>query len=119
MESPAGSTWLRRNGIFLLLIAVITVAGLILVARVQPTIRNGLAHSAEGAISIETTDWTYGVPLDGITWVDSANSWHEGGRPDCLPPATDTISVRFASVEVTVEKQTWRPVVWVDCRATP
>lgn len=27
------------------------------------TIRTGTAHTAEGAISIETNDWTYGCPL--------------------------------------------------------
>lgn len=75
----------------------------------------GDAHSAEGAISIETADWTYGVPLDGVAWISDTGVWHEGGRPDCLQPSDVSIPVRFAAVEVTVEGSTWRPVVWVSC----
>ena len=78
-------------------------------------ILTGVAHSAEDAISIETGDWTYGVPLDGVQWTDANGAWHEDGRPECLPPAAETIPVRFAAVEVTLEGVTWRPVVWVSC----
>ena len=81
----------------------------------EVVVLTGVAHSAEGAISIETGDWTYGVPLDGVQWTDANGAWHEGGRPDCLPPAEETIPVRFAAVEVTIEGVTWRPVVWVSC----
>lgn len=87
-------------------------------AAVQPSnveIRNGEAHSAEGAISIETSDWTYGLPLDGVRWVDGSGSWHEDGRPECLMPSEQTIPVTFAAAEVTVEGVSWRPVVWVSC----
>lgn len=75
----------------------------------------GEAHSAEGAISIETGEWTYGVPLDGVSWTDANGSWHDDGRPECLPPSQETFPVTFAAVEVTVEGVTWRPVVWVSC----
>ena len=78
-------------------------------------ILTGEAHSAEGAISIETSDWTYGVPLDGVSWTDANGSWHDDGRPECLPPSQDTIPVTFAAVEASVEGNTWRPVVWVSC----
>ncbi len=81
----------------------------------QAEILTGIAHSAEGAISIEAGGWTYGVPLDGVQWTDANGAWHESGRPECLPPAEETIPVTFAAMEVTVEGVTWRPVVWVSC----
>jgi hypothetical protein len=77
----------------------------------------GISSAAEGAISIEADGWTYAVPLDGVTWIDAAGTWHhDGGRPDCLAADAPAHQVRFAAVEVTVEGATWRPVVWVDCR---
>jgi len=81
----------------------------------QPEILIGTAHSAEGAISIESGDWTYGVALDGVSWTDANGSWHDSGRPECLAPSETTIPVRFAAIEVTVDGVTWRPVVWVSC----
>lgn len=78
-------------------------------------ILTGQAHSAEGAISIETGDWTYAVPLDGVSWTDWNGVWHDSGRPECLPPSEQTIPVTFAAVEVNVEGMTWRPVVWISC----
>ncbi len=81
----------------------------------EARILTGEARSAEGAISIETGDWTYGVSLDGVSWTDANGSWHDDGRPECLPPSQETIPVTFAAVEVTVEGVTWRPVVWVSC----
>ncbi len=81
----------------------------------QVQILTGEAYSAEGAISIETGDWTYAVPLGGVRWTDANGASHESGRPECLPPAEETIPVTFAAVEVTVEGVTWRPVVWVSC----
>ena len=77
----------------------------------------GQAHSADGAISIETGEWTYAVPLDGVQWVDAEGVWHDNGRPECLPPAAQPLPVTFAAVEVTIEGTTWRPVVWVDCQS--
>jgi len=82
----------------------------------QVSVHTGTAHSAEGAISIEADGWMYGVPLDGVTWLDGSNTWHDSGRPSCLPPGGTTDPVRFGAVTVTLEGSTWRPVVWVDCR---
>ena len=78
-------------------------------------IQTGTAQSAEGAISIQTDDWTYAMPLDNVMWIDRATTVHDRGRPDCLPPGVSRLT-RFAYVEVTIEDSTWRPVVWVDCR---
>ena len=82
----------------------------------QPVMLRGEAHAAEGAISIETADWTYAVPLDGVSWVAEDDVWHDSGRPDCLQPSDQVTTVTFAAVEVTVEGTTWRPVIWVHCR---
>jgi len=108
----------RLGGVLPILGLVIaaSLAGYLVGSRSSATIRTGQAHSADGAISIVTDDWAYSVPLDGVMWTDRLNSLHESGRPDCLPPAAAPIQVRFASVEVTVDESTWRPVVWVDCR---
>lgn len=84
-------------------------------AGTNPRIQTGRADAAEGAISIETGDWTYGVPLDGVSWTDEMGTWHDGGRPDCLAPGISR-QIRFAAVEVTVEGATWRPVVWISCQ---
>jgi hypothetical protein len=86
--------------------------------RFGPSIHAGMAHSAEGAISVESDGWFYGIPMD-IAWTDQQNSFHERGRPACLPPSADLIPIRFSAVEVSAEAVQWRQVVWVDCRATP
>jgi hypothetical protein len=97
---------------------VVGMAAYILVGVARPAIAThvGIPSSAEGAISIEADGWTYSVPLDGVAWIDSTNSWRDGDRPECLPPTGTTRPVTFGAVEVTVEGSTWRPVVWVDCR---
>ena len=80
------------------------------------TIHTGSGYAAEGAISIQAGDWTYGVP-DDVAWIGSDNAWRGSGRPECLAPSTTPIDdVRFASVDATIEGVSWRPVIWVDCR---
>jgi hypothetical protein len=75
----------------------------------------GTAHSAENAISIETDDWTYGVPLD-VVWYDGTGARHTGGRPACLPPSRQVIEgIRFAAVPVEVHGGYHRQVVTVFC----
>lgn len=106
----------------LLAVAAVALVGLIVGAfwlgssRPAVSFHTGVAHSAEGAISVEADGWTYAVPLDGVAWVDSRDTWHNGGRPECLPPTGTTRPITFAAVEATVEGSTWRPVVWVSCR---
>jgi hypothetical protein len=77
----------------------------------------GKAYSAPFQISITGEDgWVYGVPLD-VNWTDASGTWHEGSRPDCLPPAGELAGpITFAATQVTVNGITWRPVVWVSCR---
>ena len=108
----------RRRGLLLVvaLAVVAGVAGFLFGSRSSATVLTGRADSAEGAISITTADWTYGVPLDGVMWTDRLNTLHESGRPECLAPDVAPFQVRFAAVQVTVNDSTWRPVVWIDCR---
>jgi hypothetical protein len=100
-------------------VAVLVALGawlLVGATRQTVSVHTAVPSSAEGAISIEADGWTYGVPLDGVRWIDETNTWHEDGRPDCLPAAGTTLPVTFGAVEVTVDDVRWRPVVWVDCR---
>jgi hypothetical protein len=112
----------RRSPFVLVGIALVVLVGalagwlLVGATRQAVSIHTAVPSSAEGAISIEADGWTYGVPLDGVRWIDANNTWHEDGRPDCLPAMGTTHPVTFAAVEVTVGGATWRPVVWVDCR---
>jgi hypothetical protein len=100
----------------LLAAAAVVLAYFLGTLRPAVGIHTAVPSSAEGAITIMADGLSYGVPLDGVRWVDSAGSWHESGRPECLPPEGTTRAVTFGAVEVTVEGSTWRPVVWVDCR---
>ena len=99
-----------------LAVVVVLIAVLALARGPAVSVHTGIATSAEGAISIEADGWTYGVSLDGVSWVDAQNTWHDSGRPDCLPATGATGPITFGAVEVTVEGTTWRPVVWVSCR---
>lgn len=78
--------------------------------------RSGIASPAAGAISVEADGRTYNIPLD-VSWTDTQGSFHEAGRPDCLTPETGNVTVQFASVDVGVDGNKWRQVVWVDCRS--
>ena len=97
------------------LIAAATVGACQSPAASSAIIQTGRADAAEGAISIETGDWTYSVPLDGVTWIDSAGASHDSGRPECLAPGVSR-QVRFAAVAVSIEGANLRPVVWVSCQ---
>ena len=101
-----------------LVVAILAAAGGYIAGfnRNSVTVCTGKAHSTEAQISITDKDgWVYSVPLD-VNWSDAGGTWHEGSRPDCLPPSGDlTGPITFAATEVTVSGITWRPVVWVSC----
>jgi hypothetical protein len=111
---PSGrGTWTTRILVILALIVAYYAGSL----RAGVSYHTAVPSSAEGAVSIEADGWTYGLDApDGVAWTDAHGSFHEGGRPDCLPATGTTEVVRFAAVEVTIEGGTWRPIVWVDCR---
>lgn len=82
-----------------------------------PELRIGTAHvAADGGGTIMTDDWSYGLPGD-VQWTDATASWHDSGHPDCLPPLEIVANVRFATVDVSLDRGTWRQVVWVDCQS--
>ena len=84
---------------------------------VSPDIQTGRAdvNAAGNGGSITTNDWTYGLPTEGVNWVDRQGTLRDAGLPECLAPGTST-DVRFGAVEVRVEGVTWRAVVWISCQ---
>jgi hypothetical protein len=108
-----------RWAIVILAVALVAAVGGYLVGtnRSGVSIYTGKAHSTQAQISITGADgWVYSVPLD-VNWTDAGGGWHEGDRPDCLPPVGDVVApVTFAATQVTVSGMTSRPVVWVSCR---
>lgn len=80
------------------------------------SIHRAVPSSMEGAISVEADGWTFSIPLEGVMWIDATGTHHGSGRPDCLPPGGTNKPVTFASVDVTVQGESWRPVVWVSCQ---
>ena len=101
--------------------AVLAAVGGYLVGtnRSDVSIHTGKAYSQQAQISITGNDgWVYSVSVDDVNWTDSTGSWHQGGRPDCLPPSGELAApITFAATEVTVSGVTWRPVVWVSCHS--
>ena len=99
-------------------VVALTLGFLIGTWRTGATVQTGRveAKGASGG-SIVTTGWTYGFGSD-VPWTDDMGSWHDGSTPGCLPaPLSSRDGVSFASIEVTVNGNTWRPVVWIDCRS--
>jgi len=76
----------------------------------------GDAYSADTQIGIQTEDWTYDVPLD-VRWTDADGGWHEGSRPECLPPSDSGVlsEIRFAAVPVETRGIGFRQVIAVFC----
>lgn len=109
----------RRLRLVAVVVIAIALGFLIGTLRSGVHIETGQAHSTgNGGGSIITNDWTYGFPAD-IAWIDTNNSWHDGGLPACLPPLSIVDGVRFAWVEASIEGTRWRPVVWIDCHSLP
>ncbi len=79
----------------------------------------GVGHVGADQVSIEYDGWTYGATGSVDAWLDRAGTWHDAGWPTCLQHQVgNTLQVRFQAREVTVEENTWRPVVAVDCQGT-
>lgn len=81
------------------------------------TIRSCRAYVAPTQATATCGDgWAYAIPVDGVKWRDASGSWHDAGRPDCLPPGSQEVSrITFATVDANVNGVSWRPVVWVSC----
>ena len=77
----------------------------------------GVAQVGVDQFSLEFDGWTYGSGLQGMRWIDPSGSWHDHGVPSCLrvePGAL--VPLHFQTREVTVDQQTWRPIIAIDCR---
>lgn len=79
--------------------------------------RTADARVGANVVSIDSGGWVYGARGTVPEWIDYAGTWHDSGWPECLqvPPGT-TLRVRFAAHKVSVDDQTFRPIVAVDCR---
>jgi hypothetical protein len=76
----------------------------------------GSAYIGDGEASIETPGWTYGFGNSVPQWIDAAGATHGDSWPDCVTPSGTNKLVTFATVTVTANGSTTRPVVLVDCR---
>ncbi|HEV2122473.1 MAG TPA: hypothetical protein VGW38_06835 [Chloroflexota bacterium] len=75
----------------------------------------GTAYSTKSQIGLEAEGWSYNIPLD-VQWRDAAGTWHEGGRPECLPPSNTSLEgIRVTAVPVEVRGAGFRHVVAVHC----
>ena len=79
--------------------------------------RNVLAQSGDDQVSAQAEGWGYSIPLD-VQWQDAGGTWHERGRPSCLPNRTQVL-VTFGSTEIALPGPgaiSFRAVVWVSCK---
>lgn len=75
----------------------------------------GSFYVGDHEASAQLNGWVYAIS-EGVGWLDSSNSWHESGWPDCLGPIGTTRTVRFGYTSVDgPTSQSWRQVVWVSC----
>jgi len=100
-----------------LLIALAAIAGWTIgIQRGSTTLRSAMVYSVDSISTVPIDGWTYGIPSD-VAWTDAAGSFHQNGRPDCLPKATELIGpITFATVDASAGGTSWRQVVWVSCR---
>ncbi len=71
--------------------------------------------SSPGAISVTSDGWTYSIPTD-VAWRDRSGSFHDSGRPDCLPPSgAQEGPVRIKARLVDADGVQFRQVFYVDC----
>jgi hypothetical protein len=75
----------------------------------------GVAQTGMRQIAIEFDGWTYGARGSVPQWIDRQHAWHDSGWPDCLREPGKRVPVRFQAREVTVDGNTWRPIVAIDC----
>jgi hypothetical protein len=80
------------------------------------TVLTGTATVGDRQATVIVAGWAYAIG-NGIPWVDQQGVTHEGGWPSCLGAPGRTVPVTFGEVPVTApDGQSWRQVVWLDCR---
>ena len=83
--------------------------------RSNVTVLTGTFYVGDRQASGAVDGWTYGMN-DSVDWLDSHNTWHEGGWPDCLEPVGSTKTIRFGYTPVDgPTSNSWRQIVWVSC----
>ena len=97
-------------------VGIAAAAGYLIGARRDTvSVRSAMVYSAGSISTAPVEGWTYGIPLD-VPWTDASGSFHQNGRPDCLPPGTALIGpITFGTVDVRGANMSWRQVVWVSC----
>ena len=96
---------------------VVAVAGYLLGHRARIVRESVGCLSADKVISCTLDDgWTVSVPLD-VAWSDVNDTFHQQGRPTCLPPTGRGLEgpVQIAWTKVEAGDIGWRQVVWVGC----
>ena len=75
------------------------------------------ADAAPTQVSATCADgWVYDIPVARVNWTDASGTWHNSGRPDCIPAGPQQIAqINFGSVDVSVRGSAWRSVVYVSC----
>ena len=116
---PASARAIRRAGMGVALVAALLLAGYVggLIGQRRVGVRSvvGLGYSTQYQISVKAGSWWYEVPLS-VRWQSADGTWHEDGRPACLPPTGKVGPVRLGAVPVTQDNTGWRAVVWVSCK---
>lgn len=78
----------------------------------------GQASSEQQEITVVSNGWAYAVS-PSVPWLDGAGSWHDGGRPSCLPAVGGIANVHFSWVPYSLGSIGGRAVVAVDCSRAP
>lgn len=76
----------------------------------------GVVHVGDHVATMMQGGWAYGFSGDGVSWIDSRGSQHDGGWPACLR-GPGLVRATFGVIPVTnPDGSSVRQVVWVDCR---
>ncbi|MDT4985197.1 MAG: hypothetical protein QOF95_2687 [Pseudonocardiales bacterium] len=112
---PPRAVWIA---VAIVAAAVIAVLGYGLGTSNGPHVKalSGDAYVGANQAAVKVDGWTYGI-VGSVAWVDSRGASHDSGWPDCLGSPGTTVHIRFGEVSVTgPQDDSWRQVVWVDCR---
>jgi hypothetical protein len=84
-------------------------------SRSNVSVVTGTFYVGDRVATGQVDGWSYGMSYS-VGWLDSSNSWHADGWPDCLAPVGSRHTVRFGWTPVDgPTEEAWRQVVWVSC----
>jgi hypothetical protein len=81
----------------------------------RTTVLTGIAYTGMDVATVTVGGWSYGVS-GNVTWFDSQGAEHDGSWPSCLRSIGRRVPITFGAVPVTAPGDSWRQIVWVDCR---